>query len=143
MTIDWANFTPYASLIGGVLIGVASLILLLWDGRIAGISGIVGGLIQSGKHDFMWRLMFVIGLLVAPWIYALYAPLPVIQIDASPIALIVAGVLVGLGTRLGSGCTSGHGICGLARFSKRSLVAVGCFMATAFITVFVMRHLIG
>ena len=141
ITIDWSHFTPFASLVGGALIGLATVILLLWNGRIAGISGIVGGVLRFDKGDIVWRLFFITGLLLAPWLYARFAPLPEVQIDSATTVLIVAGLLVGFGTRLGSGCTSGHGVCGLARFSMRSLVATLGFMAVGFINVYVMRHL--
>jgi len=142
VTIDWPHFTPFASLIGGALIGLAAVILLLWNGRIAGISGIIGGLLRFDQGDTGWRLLFLAGLLLAPWIYTRFAPPPELQIDSANAVLIIAGLLVGFGTRLGSGCTSGHGVCGLSRFSLRSLVATLGFMAVGFLTVYVVRHLI-
>jgi uncharacterized membrane protein YedE/YeeE len=141
LTVDWFNFTPLASLAGGALIGIAAVVLLLWHGRVAGISGIVGGLLKFERGDVAWRLLFVFGLLSASWVYGWFAPLPLVQIDVGTAMLISAGLLVGFGTRLGSGCTSGHGVCGNARFSLRSLVATLLFMAFGFLTVFVVRHL--
>lgn len=141
--IDWAHFTPWSSLAGGLLIGAASAMFLLLNGRIAGISGILGGLLRPRVGDIGWRMAFLLGLLVAPLVYQLVAPLPVVQIDADTASLIVAGLLVGVGTRYGSGCTSGHGVCGLSRLSLRSLIATAAFMAAGFVTVFVVRHLIG
>ncbi|WP_263770783.1 YeeE/YedE family protein [Propionivibrio soli] len=141
MTIDWAGFTPYSALAGGLLIGLAAAIFALFSGRIAGISGIVGGLLRPKGGDIAWRVAFVLGLLAAPWVFATVAPLPVSRIDAGTGTLIVAGLLVGIGTRYGAGCTSGHGVCGLSRLSPRSLVATGAFMAAGFATVFVVRHL--
>ena len=141
MTIDWAHFTPWASLLGGLLIGLATALLLLLSGRIAGISGIVGGLLRPGKGDVAWRIAFVAGLLVAPLVFSLAAPLPTVVIDAGTATLIAAGLLVGLGTRYGSGCTSGHGVSGLSRGSPRSIVATVSFMAAGFLTVFLVRHL--
>lgn len=140
MSIAWESFTPYASLAGGLLIGLAAAMLLLFNGRIAGISGIVGGLLQGGT-DRIWRLAFVAGLLLAPALWQSFAPLPHSAVSDSPWLLIVAGGLVGFGSRLGSGCTSGHGVCGLSRLSPRSLVATLCFMGAGMATVFVMRHL--
>ena len=143
MSIAWNVFTPWSALAGGVLIGVAAAMFLLLNGRVAGISGIVGGLLKPVGGDVGWRVAFVIGLMLAPLVYGLFATLPRLQIDASPVALIVAGVLVGVGTRYGSGCTSGHGVCGLSRLSPRSLVATLSFMGAGFATVFVIRHLFG
>ena len=143
MMIDWIHFTPWQSLGGGILIGLAAAMLLFSMGKIAGISGIVGGLLTPKSGDIGWRVMFVLGLVGAPFAYRLAAPLPSMQIDAGTGMLIVAGVLVGIGTRYGSGCTSGHGVCGLSRQSPRSLVATVCFMLAGFATVFVVRHLIG
>ena len=143
MTIDWNNFTPWASLAGGLLIGLATAIFLLFNGRIAGISGIVGGLLHPVKGDVGWRIAFVAGLVLAPAAYSLVAPLPAVRIEAGSTLLVVAGFLVGIGTRYGSGCTSGHGVCGLSRRSPRSMVATAGFMLAGFATVFVVRHLIG
>jgi len=141
--IDWMHFTPWLSFTGGLLIGVATAMFLLFNGRIAGISGILGGLFKSTPSDIAWRIAFVLGLLIAPLVYGLAAPLPLVSIDADFISLLVAGLLVGIGTRYGSGCTSGHGVCGLSRLSPRSLVATISFIMAGFITVYFVRHLIG
>lgn len=143
MTIAWTEFTPWSALAGGVLIGIAAAMFVLLNGRIAGISGVIGGLFKPVKGDLAWRAAFVIGIVGAPLIYGWLAPLPLPKIDASFGALIGAGLLVGVGTRYGSGCTSGHGVCGLARLSPRSLVATVVFMGAGFATVFVARHLLG
>lgn len=143
MTIDWANFTPWTSLIGGMLIGDAAGLFITFNGRIAGISGILGGLLKPTKGDMLWRIAFLGGMLAAPLVYGLAAPLPEVAVDAEVITLIVAGLLVGLGTRYGSGCTSGHGVCGIARLSPRSLVATVVFMVAGFATVYAVRHLLG
>ena len=141
MNIDWVSFTPWTSLAGGVLIGLAASLFILLNGRIAGISGVVGGLLRPTAGDMAWRIAFVAGMLMAPLAYRMVTPLPAAEISAGYPTLIAAGLLVGIGTRYGSGCTSGHGVCGLARGSPRSLVATLCFMATGFLTVFVVRHL--
>lgn len=134
------NFTPVSGLVGGVMIGLASVMLLWLNGRIAGISGIVGGMVSQKGSEFGWRAMFVAGLLLGAFGYALYnGGLPV-AIPASIPVLVVAGLLVGFGTRLGSGCTSGHGVCGIGRLSKRSIVATITFMVVAAATVFVANH---
>ncbi len=143
MTIDWNAFTPWSALGGGVLIGIAAGMFVLLNGRIAGISGIVGGLLKPARGDVAWRIAFVGGLLGAPLLYALVSTLPVPRIDAGYGTLVLAGLLVGVGTRFGSGCTSGHGVCGLSRLSPRSLAATAAFMAAGFVTVFVIRHLIS
>ena len=143
MTIAWTEFTPWSALAGGALIGIAAAMFVLLNGRIAGISGVIGGLFKPVAGDVAWRAAFVIGLIGAPLVYALFAALPIPEIDASFGALIAAGLLVGVGTRHGSGCTSGHGVCGLARLSPRSLVATAAFMVAGFATVFVTRHLFG
>lgn len=143
MTIDWNAFTPWSALGGGVLIGIAAGMFVLLNGRIAGISGIVGGLLKPARGDVAWRIAFVGGLLGAPLLYALVSALPVPRIDAGYGTLVLAGLLVGIGTRFGSGCTSGHGVCGLSRLSPRSLAATAAFMAAGFVTVFVIRHLIS
>lgn len=145
MTIDWVNFTPWASLAGGLLLGLASALFILLNGRVLGISGIVGGLLNPKAGDIGWRLALVTGLLVSPLVFVWLAPaswLRAPRIDASTGLVVLAGLLVGIGTRYGSGCTSGHGVCGLSRLSPRSLVATLAFMATGFATVFVIRHLI-
>lgn len=143
MMIDWANFTPWASLAGGVLIGLAASLFVLFNGRIAGISGILGGLLQWPRGDTAWRIAFLLGLIGAPLAFGLFAPLPAVRVDAGTATLIGAGLLVGLGTRYGAGCTSGHGVCGLSRLSPRSMVATAAFMGAGFVTVFVVRHLLG
>ena len=140
MTIDWNAFTPWSSLFGGMLIGLAAAIFVLLNGRIAGISGVLGGLLTPVRGDVLWRVAFVGGIVVAPLIYALFQALPLVQIDADYAALVVARLLVGVGTRYGAGCTSGHGVCGLSRLSLRSLAATAMFMGAGFATVFVMRH---
>lgn len=138
------NFTPWPSLIGGVLIGLASVILFAGNGRLAGVSGIAGGALGSRGRDLYWRLAFLFGLLLGPlaWMAASGSE-PAISITADRGILAVGGLLVGLGTRMSGGCTSGHGICGMARLSPRSVVAVGVFMLVAFATVFVSRHVVG
>ncbi|MEC9084840.1 MAG: YeeE/YedE family protein [Pseudomonadota bacterium] len=141
--IAWSQFTPGAALTGGLLIGLAAASFLLLNGRIAGISGILGGLLVPARRDILWRVAFLAGLVGTPSLWLLFSELPPIQVDAGYPALILAGLLVGIGTRYGSGCTSGHGVCGLSRLSLRSLVATLGFMATGFITVFVIRHLMG
>ena len=135
MTIDWPSFTPRPALAGGAFIGAAAVLLVLLNGRIAGISGIVGGLLTPVRGEVAWRLAFVLGLVAAPPVWAAFAELPVPRIEAGWGALLLAGLLVGIGTRYGAGCTSGHGVCGLARLSLRSLVAVLVFFAVAVITV--------
>lgn len=140
MNIDWTHFTPWASLAGGLLIGLSAALFVLFNGRIAGISGILGGLLQPARGHVAWRVAFLLGLIVAPLAWALVRPLPEVQVDAGTGALVAAGLMVGIGTRYGSGCTSGHGVCGIARLSPRSLVATGAFMATGFLTVFLLRH---
>jgi uncharacterized protein len=143
MTLDWTHFTPYSALIGGLIIGFAASLFLLLNGRIAGISGILGGLLQAPRSNAAWRIAFLAGLVLAPMAYQLFAALPEARIDASTAGLIIAGLLVGLGTQYGAGCTSGHGVCGLSRLSLRSLVATLSFMVAGFITVFVLRHLMA
>lgn len=138
------NFTPASAALGGLLIGSSAALLWVVKGRIAGISGILGGLFALRSGDLAWRAVFLAGLMAAPLIYgAVAGELPAPTDVGSPALLIAAGLLVGFGTRLGSGCTSGHGVCGLARLSLRSLTATGLFMASAVVTVFVTRHLIG
>lgn len=143
MTIDWNNFTPWTSLAGGILLGLASAMFILINGRILGISGIIGGLLHPKSGDVGWRLAFVLGMLVAPLLYLLLAGPVAVRIDASWATLVIAGLLVGVGTRFGSGCTSGHGVCGLSRLSPRSLVATLAFMGAGFVTVYLMRHLLA
>ena len=143
MSVDWNAFTPWSALAGGVLIGIAAAMFALLNGRIAGISGVIGGLLKPTPGDVAWRAAFVVGLLSAPLVYSLFAVLPKPQIAAPSGALVLAGLLVGLGTRYGSGCTSGHGVCGLSRLSPRSLVATATFIGAGFVTVYVIRHLLG
>jgi len=148
MIIDFDSFTPIASLVGGVMIGLAALLLMLTHGRVMGISGILGGIFggmfaSGDKSDVVWRLLFVIGVLAGPLALMALTGAPVERASvASGLTLPVAGFLVGLGTAIGAGCTSGHGICGLARLSVRSAAAVGMFMATAVITVYIVRHVV-
>jgi uncharacterized membrane protein YedE/YeeE len=143
MTIDWIHFTPGMSLLGGVLIGVSSALFILANGRIAGISGILGGLLSRKPGDMLWRIAFLLGLVAAPAaIVALTGPLTA-TIEANTEVLVIAGLLVGIGTRYGAGCTSGHGVCGLSRLSPRSLVATLAFMGAGMAIVFVMRHLLA
>ena len=144
MNLDWTHFTPWTALTGGILLGIASAAFILLNGRVLGISGIVGGLLAPRRADIGWRLSFLLGLLLAPTALSLLAPglIRAPRIDAGTLTLIAAGLLVGFGTRYGSGCTSGHGVCGLSRLSPRSLVATLAFMAAGFATVFVIRHLL-
>jgi uncharacterized membrane protein YedE/YeeE len=138
------TFTPLSSLIGGMLIGLSASLLLWSDGKIAGISGIVGGLLNPVKQDTSWRIAFLAGLLCGGALFMIAAPdVFTISIARSTGALLVAGVLVGFGTRLGNGCTSGHGVCGISRFSPRSLVATVVFMAAGMATVFLVNHILG
>lgn len=142
IAIDWNSFTPWSALLGGALIGLAASILVLFNGRVFGISGLLSGTWSGAAGDKAWRWMALLGLAAAPWVYRLVGEtVPVLQ--SQPwIWVVVAGLLVGFGTRLGSGCTSGHGVCGLSRLSPRSLVATLMFMASGFLTVFVLRHLL-
>ena len=140
--IDWTNFTPVSALAGGVMIGFAAAAFALLNGRIAGVSGILGGLLRPAPGDVAWRAAFIGGLMAAPWAYAAFAALPESTIEAAYPVVVLAGLLVGIGTRYGAGCTSGHGVCGVARLSRRSLIATACFMAAGFATVFVVRHVI-
>lgn len=145
MTIDMANFTPFASLIGGAMIGLAAVLLMLVNGRVMGVSGILGGIVRpQGEGDISWRLLFVVGMIIGPMIVWAVAGEP---IEITPVAegmwLHVAALLVGMGTAIGAGCTSGHGICGLARLSVRSFAAVMIFMAAAIIVVYLVRHVFG
>jgi uncharacterized protein len=148
MNIAWNHFTPWAALGGGVLIGLATALYLLGSGRVAGISGILARPMvalwtRSRLQPEMPALLFIAGLLAAPWAWQLVAPLPATSVDVGPLGLVAAGLLVGVGTRMGNGCTSGHGVCGLSRFSLRSLVNVLAFMATGAGTVFVVRHVLA
>jgi len=143
MSIDWTHFTPGTSLVGGLLIGLASALFILANGRIAGISGILGGLLRPSGNDVVWRLAFLLGLIMAPAVASLFIATSAPTIDANAEMLVIAGLLVGIGTRYGGGCTSGHGICGLSRLSPRSLIATLAFMASGMAIVFVMRHLLA
>lgn len=145
MTIDWVAFTPWSALAGGVIIGLAVAMFALLNGRVAGISGIVGGLLSfsARSSDRAWRLAFIAGMLVAPLAWLVFVSQPEIIINADYPVLVIAGLLVGVSTRYGSGCTSGHGVCGISRLSPRSIVATLAFMGTGFVTVFIVRHLLG
>ena len=142
MTIDWIHFTPWTSLVGGMLLGIASVALILASGRVLGISGILGGLLVPKRGDTRWRVFLLLWMLLAPVTLGLIAPelVSAPRIEAGGAAIVAAGLLVGLGTRYGAGCTSGHGVCGLSRLSPRSLVATLTFMAAGFATVYVARH---
>jgi hypothetical protein len=142
MNIDWNAFTPVASLAGGVLIGAAAAALLWLNGRIAGVSGVLGGLLRPAKGDVSWRVAFLAGLVAAPMAHALFSARPQATIVVGWVPLVLAGLLVGIGTRYAAGCTSGHGVCGVARLSRRSLVATTVFTGTGFVTTFVLRHLL-
>ena len=143
MNVDWLNFTPWSSLAGGVLIGLAASLFVVANGRIAGVSGLIGSLLQRGGDGAGEKALFLLGLLVAPLLWGVLAVVPTITFQSGWFGLIVAGLLVGVGTRYGSGCTSGHGVCGVSRLSPRSLVATACFMLSGFATVFVLRHVLG
>ena len=148
MTIDWNAFTPWHALVGGLLIGLASALFVLGNGRIAGIAGIVASplrAVTAGRSlaPERTRLLFLLGLVAAPWAWRLFAPLPAGPVDVGTLGLLAAGLLVGIGVRMGNGCTSGHGVCGLSRLSLRSLANVLAFMGAGFVTVFVLRHVIG
>jgi len=145
MTIDGTHFTPWLSLGGGVLLGLASAAFILINGRILGISGILGGLMAPRRGDIGWRLAFLLGMAASPWLGTLLFPtgwIPAPRIEADFATIAIAGLLVGFGTRYGSGCTSGHGVCGLSRLSLRSLVSTLTFMGLGFLVVFVIRHAI-
>lgn len=147
MKLDFLHFTPWASLGGGLVIGLAAAVYLLANGRIAGIAGIVASPLRAvlsgtSLRPDVNRLLFILGLLIAPWLWRLFAPLPAASVDVGPAGLVLAGLLVGVGVRMGNGCTSGHGVCGLSRFSGRSLVNVLAFMGAGFAAVFVLRHVL-
>lgn len=138
------NFTPISALIGGILIGVAAIILMLFNGRVAGISGILGGCFSTKWGDMSWRIAFLAGLILSPLLYGLFmGQIPEVTFSISTPLVIIGGLLVGVGTQLGSGCTSGHGVCGISRLSVRSIAATLIFMVTAAVTVFVIRHVLG
>lgn len=143
MTVDWANFTPWTALAGGVLIGAAASLFVLLNGRIAGISGLLASLLEPGAEGRGEKLLFLLGLLLAPLLWVLFGRLPVLEFQSGWFGLLIAGLLVGVGTRYGSGCTSGHGVCGISRLSARSIVATLAFMVAGFGTVYVLRHLLG
>ncbi|TAL77254.1 MAG: YeeE/YedE family protein [Burkholderiaceae bacterium] len=143
MTIDWIAFTPWSALGGGVLIGLAAALYVLFNGRVAGVSGVLGGLLRPRPTDVAWRLAFVAGLVLTPTLFLLLGRPQTVPIGTGYGALVLAGLLVGTGTRFGSGCTSGHGVCGVSRLSPRSMVATAAFMAAGFATVYVIRHLMG
>lgn len=144
MVIDWLSFTPIPSLLGGIILGVAAALYVLLHGRILGISEIVSGLLHPKLADSAWRLNLVLGLISAPFLAALFfGIIPVVEIDSGWLAIVIAGLLVGFGAQYGSGCTSGHGICGLSRLSPRSLVATLAFMSAGFVMVFIIRHMSG
>jgi uncharacterized membrane protein YedE/YeeE len=145
MNIDWTHFTPWASLIGGLLLGVASAVFILINGRILGISGILGGLLPPKMGDISWRVAFLLGMLAAPTVFMALAPAGLAsepRIDAGFWTVVAAGLLVGIGTRYASGCTSGHGVCGLSRLSPRSLVATLSFMGAGFLIVYIVRRVV-
>ncbi|QWD02954.1 YeeE/YedE family protein [Polynucleobacter paneuropaeus] len=143
MQIDWLAFTPGPSLLGGVLLGIATSAYVLLHGRILGISGIVGGLLRPVKQAWIWRIVLLLGILTSPlWSIFLFDMYPVQIIEANWPIVIVAGLLVGFGAQYGSGCTSGHGICGLSRLSPRSLVAIVSFMISGFVVAYILRHLL-
>ena len=148
MTIDWANFTPWASLAGGAMIGLSAALFVLLNGRIAGISGVLGGLFSRAREGVAQRLLFTARAqqaqhVLAPLLWQLFGELPAIEFTVGWQGLLAAGLLVGIGTRYGAGCTSGHGVCGLSRLSVRSLIATLLFMGAGFLTVFVVRHVLG
>ena len=143
MQIDWLSFTPIPSLLGGMILGLATSLYALLHGRILGISGIISGLLHPQASDLAWRFTLVLGLVSAPFLAMFFGVFPIVKIDSSWLAIVIAGLLVGFGSQYGSGCTSGHGICGLSRLSPRSLAATLAFMCAGFVTVFVTRHLIG
>jgi uncharacterized protein len=142
MNIAWQSFTPWSALAGGLLIGLAAALFVVLNGRVAGISGILGGVLRPKRGDIGWRLAFVGGLVLAPVCWLLFQPLVAPQIDADMPTVVVAGLLVGIGTRYGAGCTSGHGVCGLSRLSPRSVVATLLFMGAGFATVWCLRHVV-
>lgn len=143
MTIDWLHFTPWSALAGGALIGLAAALFVLFNGRIAGISGLLGSLLARGGEGRGEKALFLLGLLLAPLLWQVFAALPAIEFQGGWLSLLLAGLLVGVGTRYGAGCTSGHGVCGISRLSPRSLVATLAFMASGFAAVYVLRHGLG
>ena len=143
MLIDWNNFTPWSAISGGVMLGIASALFILLNGRIACICGILGGLYRPQRNDIGWRVAFIVGLILAPLAWATVNTLPNINIEASNSLLAISGLIVGISTRYGSGCTSGHGVCGISRLSPRSIIATLAFMGTGFLTVFIVRHVLA
>jgi uncharacterized membrane protein YedE/YeeE len=143
MTIDWLHFSPWSALAGGALIGLAAALFVLANGRIAGISGLLGSLLARGGEGRGEKALFLLGLVLAPLLWQLFAALPALEFQGGWLSLLVAGLLVGIGSRYGAGCTSGHGVCGISRLSARSLAATVAFMTAGFVTVFVLRHLLG
>jgi uncharacterized membrane protein YedE/YeeE len=143
MTIDWLHFSPWSALAGGALIGLATTLFVLFNGRVAGISGLLGSLLARGGEGRAEKALFLLGLVLAPLLWQLFAALPALEFQGGWLSLLVAGLLVGIGSRYGAGCTSGHGVCGISRLSARSLVAAVAFMAAGFATVLVLRHLLG
>ncbi|MCW3150360.1 YeeE/YedE family protein [Stutzerimonas stutzeri] len=143
MIIDWANFTPWTALAGGALIGLAASLFVALNGRIAGISGLLASTLERGAEGRGEKALFIFGVLLAPLLWMTAGALPEMEFQTNWLGLLIAGLLVGVGTRYGSGCTSGHGVCGISRLSPRSIVATLVFMAAGFATVFVLRHLFG
>ncbi|TEE94573.1 YeeE/YedE family protein [Pseudomonas aeruginosa] len=143
MIIDWAHFTPWTSLAGGMLIGLGAGLFVVLNGRIAGISGLLASLLERGGEGRGEKGLFLLGVLLAPLLWVAFSTLPVPQFQTNGLGLLMAGLLVGVGTRYGSGCTSGHGVCGISRLSPRSMAATAAFMASGFVTVFMLRHLWG
>ncbi|WP_137805622.1 YeeE/YedE family protein [Pseudomonas sp. G(2018)] len=143
MMFDSVHFTPWSALAGGALIGLAAGLMVVCNGRVAGISGLLGSLIERKDSGLAEKALFILGLLAAPLVWALLNAWPPIEFKTGPVGLIVAGLCVGIGTRYGSGCTSGHGVCGISRLSPRSIVATLSFMFSGFVTVFVIRHQLG
>lgn len=143
MTIDWASFTPWSSLAGGALIGLAASLFIMLNGRIAGISGLLASLLDRAGEGRGEKALFILGILLAPLLWLVAGDWPQPEFQTGWLGLIVAGLLVGVGTRYGAGCTSGHGVCGISRLSPRSVIATIAFMAAGFATVFIVRHLFG
>ncbi|TPG83960.1 YeeE/YedE family protein [Pseudomonas mandelii] len=143
MMLDTLHFTPWSALAGGALIGLAASVMVVANGRVAGISGLLGSLLAPGDSGRGEKALFILGLLAAPLLWALFQVWPTIEFKTGTVGLIIAGLCVGIGTRYGSGCTSGHGVCGISRLSPRSIVATLSFMFAGFATVFVLRHLLG
>ena len=138
------NFTPFSALLGGVLIGLSATLLLMFNGRIAGVSGILSGIFIQPAGDRLWRLMFVLGMVLSGLVYQLFKPGAFAEYESLPLALLITGAfLVGFGTRMGGGCTSGHGVCGIGRVSPRSITATFVFMGAGFVTVYILRHVVG